>query len=48
MIGITMGVLLLLAIGIAAVVMAILKLQPVKKKRARRSRPRYDDEDDEY
>ena len=49
-IGITMGVLLLLAIGIAAVVMAILKQQPVKKPRSRRSRPRYDDdaEDDEY
>jgi hypothetical protein len=43
-IGITMGVLLLLAIGIAAVVMVILKQQPAAKPRRRRSR--YDDDDD--
>jgi hypothetical protein len=47
-IGITMGVLLFLGIGIAAVVMVILKQQPAKKSRPRRrSRPRYDDDDDD-
>jgi hypothetical protein len=49
-IGITMGVLLLLAIAIFAIVMAILKHQVVKKPRRGRSRRRYDDDDfdDDY
>jgi hypothetical protein len=49
-IGITMGVLLLLAIAIFAIVMAILKHQPVKNSRRGRSRRRRDDDefDDDY
>jgi hypothetical protein len=45
-VGITMGVLLLLGIAISAVVIAVLKQQPVKKRR-RRSRPRYEVVDDD-
>jgi hypothetical protein len=46
-IGITMGVLLLLGIAISAVVIAVLKQQPAKRRRPRRSRPRYEVLDDD-
>jgi hypothetical protein len=45
-IGITLGVLLLLGVGIGGVVMAVVKTQPEKPRRRPRRRRRYDDDDD--
>jgi hypothetical protein len=44
-VAITIGILLFLLIGIAAIVFVVLKQQPVKRSRPRR-RPRYDEDED--